>query len=202
MATTETQWCLTIDVESSIEFVRFYNSCTTFTKPSWRVLCVADDSVISGFVRPQCCSFPFSLNGYINYQCIEPSAGAVDVGCYMAGRKWVTCLQPTGWNITVNCGNCIAICFWVMWLTVWWFPSFSKLLIKNIIFVFDYHERITLFKIWLSTINHTTENANFTMLSKCETCFNDTLFRLLPGGEWRNYHRKFDFEMMFKISVG
>lgn len=47
-------------------------------------------------VPARCCSFPFSLNGIINYSCVKATPNDSEVGCYLSGRKWVTCMQPAG----------------------------------------------------------------------------------------------------------
>ena len=55
----------------------------------------------------QCCSFPFTLNGAIYYNCTK-NANAMypnSPGCYMDRRVWVYCSPPSG---TLS-GTCITI---------------------------------------------------------------------------------------------
>lgn len=48
----------------------------------------------SGIPAPNC-SFPFTYQGELYYQCVTNQTNLTDVGCYVSNRIWKTCTVPT-----------------------------------------------------------------------------------------------------------
>ena len=62
------------------------------------MLCSTDTGpVVPSTIPAPCCAIPFTLNGSVQYSCVDDGGG---VGCYYGDRQWKLCEHPAGKRIT------------------------------------------------------------------------------------------------------